>query len=170
MRTLGLSRPTVRLLAAVLLALVAAGPAPQGEVDAPPPWPLLLEGTALLDGAPADGALTAHIADWSSKPVPVANGRFGTPLGLIIGPPTAGYVGQTVAFRLTAADGAVHEATFTFPFPLLPEPTRNAAQLEFHAPQSAVPLAAVLLVLAAVTLLVALAAVLVRRRPRRRPS
>ena len=139
MRTLGLSRPTVRLLAAVLLALVAAGPAPQGEVDAPPPWPLLLEGTALLDGAPADGALTAHIADWSSKPVPVANGRFGTPLGLIIGPPTAGYVGQSVTFRLAGPDGAVHESTFTFPFPVLPEPTRNAAQLEFLGPESSIP-------------------------------
>ena len=166
-----LARPAVRLLAAVLLALAAAGPAPQAEVDAPPPWPILLEGTALLDGVPAEGVLTAHIADWSSKPVPVEDGRFGRPLGLIIGPPTAGYVGQSVAFRLTAPDGAVHESTFTFPFPVLPEPTRNAAQLEFHAPQSAVPLAAVLLVAAAaVAFLVAVGAVLVRRRPRRRPS
>ena len=169
MRTLRLSRPAVRLLAAVLLALAAAGPAPQAEVEAPPPWPILLEGTALLDGAPAEGVLTAHIADWSSKPVPVADGRFGRPLGLIIGPPTAGYVGQSVAFRLTAPDGAVYESTFTFPFPVLPEPTRNAAQLEFHAPQSSVPVAAVLLVLAAVALLVALAAVLVVRRRRSRP-
>ena len=152
-----------------MLALAAAGPAPQAEVEAPPPWPILLEGTALLDGAPAEGVLTAHIADWSSKPVPVADGRFGRPLGLIIGPPTAGYVGQSVTFRLTAPDGAVHESTFTFPFPVLPEPTRNAAQLEFYAPQSSVPLAAVLGVLAAVALLVALAAVLVLRRRRSRP-
>ncbi len=169
MRTLRLSRSAVRLLAAVLLALAAAGPAPQAEVDAPPPWPILLEGTALLDGAPADGVLTAHIADWSSKPVPVADGRFGTPLGLIIGPPTAGYVGQSVVFRLTAPDGAVHEATFTFPFPLLPEPTRNAAQLEFYAPQPSVALPALLLVLAAVALLVVVAAVLLLRRRRSRP-
>ena len=168
MRTLRLSRPAVRLLAAVLVALAAAGPAPQAEVEAPPPWPILLEGTALLDGAPADGVLTAHIADWSSKPVPVVDGRFGTRLGLIIGPPTAGYVGQTVVFRLTAPDGAVHESTFTFPFPVLPEPTRNAAQLEFHAPQSSVQLGAVLLVLGAVALVVALAAVLVVRRCRSR--
>ena len=170
MRTLGLSHPASRLLAAVLLALAAAGPAPQAEVEAPPPWPILLEGTALLDGGPADGVLTAHIADWSSKPVPVADGRFGTPLGLIIGPPTAGYVGQSVTFRLAAPDGAVHESTFTFPFPVLPEPTRNAAQLDFHSPQAFAPLAAVLLVLGAVALLVALAAVLVvhRRRSRRR--
>ena len=166
-----LTRPAVRLLAAVLLALAAGGPAPQAEVEAPPPWPILLEGIALLDGAPADGVLTAHIADWSSRPVPVADGRFGRPLGLIIGPPTAGYVGQSVTFRLTGPDGAVHESTFTFPFPVLPEPTRNAAQLEFHAPQPPVPLAAVLLVLAAVALLVAVGAlVLRRRRPRRRPS
>ena len=34
--------------------------------------------------------------------MPVADGRFGRPLGLIIGPPTAGYVGQSVTFRLTA--------------------------------------------------------------------
>ena len=171
MRTMRLSGPTARLLAAVLLALVAAGPAPQAEVEAPPPWPILLEGIALLDGAPADGVLTAHIADWSSRPAPVADGRFGRPLGLIIGPPTRGYVGQNVVFRLTALDGAVYESTFTFPFPVLPEPTRNAAQLEFHAPQSSVPLAAVLLVLAAaVAFLVAVGAVLVRRRPRRRPS
>ena len=85
-----LARPAVRLVAAVLLALAAAGAAPQAEVEAPPPWPILLEGTALLDGAPAEGVLTAHIADWSSKPVPVADGRFGTPLDLIIGPPTGG--------------------------------------------------------------------------------
>ena len=99
--------------------------------------------------------------------MPVADGRFGRPLGLIIGPPTAGYVGQSVTFRLTAPDGAVHESTFTFPFPVLPEPTRNAVQLEFHTPQSSVPVAAVLLVVA---LVVALAAVFVvrRRRSRRR--
>ena len=48
---------------------------------------------------------------------PWADGRFGTPLGLIIGPPTGGYVGQNVAFRLAAPDGAVHESTFTFPVP-----------------------------------------------------
>ena len=52
--------------------------------------------------------------------MPVADGRFGRPLGLIIGPPTAGYVGQSVTFRLTAPDGAVHESTFTFPFPRPP--------------------------------------------------
>ena len=167
MRTLGLSQPAVRLLAAVLLALAAAAPAPQAEVEIPPPWPILLEGTALLDGAPADGVLTAHIADWSSKPVPVADGRFGRPLGLIIGPPTAGYVGQSVTFRLAAPDGAVHESTFTFPFPVLPEPTRNAAELEFYSPQAFAPLAAVLL--GAVALLVAVAAVLVVRRRRSRP-
>ena len=103
-----------------VLALAAAGPAPQAEVEVPPPWPILLEGTALLDGAPAEGVLTAHIADWSSKPVPVADGRFGRPLGLIIGPPTAGYVGQSVTFRLAAPDGTVHESTFTFPFPRPP--------------------------------------------------
>ena len=165
MRTLRLSRPAARLLAAVLLALAAAGPAPQAEVDAPPPWPILLEGTALLDGAPADGVLTAHIADWSSKPVPVADGRFGTPLGLIIGPPTAGYVGQNVVFRLTAPDGAVHESTFTFPFPLLPEPTKNAAQLEFHTPQPPASFGPVLaIVLAAALLVVAVVLLVLRRR------
>ena len=170
MRTLGLSGPTARLLAAVLLALAAAGPAPQAEVEVPPPWPILLEGTAVLDGDSAEGVLTAHIADWSSKPVPVADGRFGRPFGLIIGPPTAGYVGQSVTFRLTAPDGAVHESTFTFPFPVLPEPTRNAAQLEFRSPPSSVPLTAVLGVLATLALLAILAAVaLVLRRRRARP-
>ena len=168
MRTLRLSRPAVRLLAAVLLALAAAGPAPQAEVEAPPPWPILLEGTAVLDGAPADGVLTAHIADWSSKPVPVADGRFGRPLGLIIGPPTAGYVGQSVAFRLAAPDGAVHESTFTFPFPVLPEPTRNAASSSStrRNPPSRLPPSSWSSL--AVALLVALAAVLVVRRRRSR--
>ena len=169
MRTLRLSRPAVRLLAAVLLALAAAGPAPQAEVEAPPPWPILLEGTALLDGAPADGVLTAHIADWSSKPVPVADGRFGRPLGLIIGPPTAGYVGQSVTFRLTGPDGAVHESTFTFPFPVLPEPTRNAASstsTRRNPPSRSPPVLAILL---AAALLVVAAVLLVLRRRRSRP-
>ncbi len=165
-----LARPAVRLLAAVLLALAAAGPAPQGEVEAPPPWPILLEGTALLDSAPADGVLTAHIADWSSRPAPVADGRFGRPLGLIIGPPTRGYVGQNVVFRLTALDGAVYESTFTFPFPPLPEPTRNAAQLDFHSPEAATSFGRVLAtVLAAALLVVAVVLLLVLRRRRARP-
>ena len=109
--------------------------------------------------------------------MPVADGGFGRPLGLIIGPPTAGYVGQSVAFRLTGPDGAVHESTFTFPFPVLPEPTRNAAQLEFHAPEapaSVVPVLAITLATLALLAIVAAVALVLRRRrsrPRgRRPA
>ena len=102
--------------------------------------------------------------------MPVADGRFGRPLGLIIGPPTAGYVGQSVTFRLTAPDGAVHESTFTFPFPVLPEPTRNAAQLEFHTPKPSASRRVLAIVLATLALLAIVAAVaLVLRRRRSRP-
>jgi hypothetical protein len=99
----------------------------QDTAKGPPPFPLLFEGSAILDGeAVASGELTVRIGDWESRPVAVADGRFvcSDPC-LIAGPPNEDYIGLAVTFLL---DGT-REATLTFPFE--PGPARVGVELVF---------------------------------------
>jgi hypothetical protein len=97
----------------------------------PPPWPILLEGTVVVNGTVASGELTAHIDDWVSPGVTVVAGVFGCVPCLIIGPPTSTYVGKPVSFRLATIQGPIYQADLTFPFPSLPEPSKNSTELIF---------------------------------------
>ena len=117
-------------LTATLLAVLSTGAALAQDAG-PPPWPILLEGTAVVNGTAANGELTARIGDWESPDVPVVDGAFGCLPCLIIGPPTSAYVGQDVTFVLSTEVGK-YQAELKFQFPSLPEPSKNSADLVFE--------------------------------------
>ena len=136
MRTLGLSRPAARLFAAVLLALAAAGPRAAGGGRRSP----ALAHPARRDGPPRRRSRRGRSDCPYRRLVEQACAGRGRPVRETARPhhrsaPPQATSGRASRSGSPAPDGAVHESTFTFPFPVLPEPTRNAAQLEFHAPQ-----------------------------------
>ncbi len=119
------------LTALVVLWTIATGAVQaQDNDDGPPPFPLLFEGSVLLDGALVErGELTVRIGGWESKAVPVVDGRFEcTDPCLIAGPPNFDYIGLPLTFHL---DGA-HEASLTFPFRQGPD--RISVELIFGDP------------------------------------
>ena len=94
------------------------------------PWPILFQGTALLNGEPVqEGTLTVRVGDWESpKPVPVRNGVFmcGDEC-LIAGPPSLAYLDQPVTFHL---NGEL-QATLSFTYPYLGTPCLVEVELLF---------------------------------------
>lgn len=117
------------LVAAVVMATQASSPANAQEAGFPP-WPIIYDGTAELDGAPvANGTLTARVGDWTSVAVPVVDGAFrcADPC-LIVGPPSFDYIGAQVTFHL---EGVGRAATLKFDYPNLAEPSRRTEALVF---------------------------------------
>ena len=78
----GMARRWAALALALAVAALLGGNAAlaqdQDQDQSIPPWPILFQGTALLNGEPVqEGALTVRIGDWESpKPVPVSDGVF----------------------------------------------------------------------------------------------
>lgn len=125
------------VLSIVLVASFANAPvgAQEGGV---PPWPLLFEGEALLDGVPiAAGRITLRIGDWESRAVNVRDGAFACKDGcLIAGPPSFDYIGEEVTFHLDDR----YQADFSFAFPAQSTPARTFITLAFGDPAGLVPL------------------------------
>ncbi len=82
-------------LSGVGVAYAQNEPPPEG----PPPLPVIVQGTAYVDGVLMQGEaeLTARILDWESRPVTVIDGVFDL---LIVGPPSGAYTNQPVTFHL----------------------------------------------------------------------
>jgi hypothetical protein len=118
-------------MAALLASAVAVPAIAQTEF---PPWPLLYEGTVLLDGIPASGEVFARVGDWESDHVPVEDGAFrcADPC-LIVGPPSFDYIGEPVTFHLIGEPGSSgeHVASLTYSFPRASEPSRTQVELLF---------------------------------------
>lgn len=125
------------VLSIVLVASFANAPvrAQEGGV---PPWPLLFEGEALLDGVPITaGRITLRIGDWESRAVNVRDGAFACKDGcLIAGPPSFDYIGEEVTFHLDDR----YQADFSFAFPAQSTPARTFITLTFGDSAGLAPL------------------------------
>ena len=133
-----LLRPLTVVAAALLLAATAALPlSAQEPPTSPPPLPVLVSGSATLDGAPADGVLSVRVGDWETRrPVNVEGGAFVCAAAcLIVGPPSYDYVGEPVLFVLdgtyAAAEGLL--------FPDLPAPSNIEVALTFSSDNTLPP-------------------------------
>jgi len=125
--------PGMLLLSVLVMMLSATSVTAQS--DGPPPLPLIYQGEAFLDGEHvAVGSLTARVGDWVSDSVPVVDGIFkcGAPC-LLVGPPTAKYIGLRVTFHL---EGSEFPANFQFDFPALDAPRSDTVQLFFETDPS----------------------------------
>ena len=130
----GMARRWVALALALAVAALLGGNAAlaqdQDQDQSIPPWPILFQGTALLNGEPVqEGALTVRIGDWESpRPVPVSDGVFECGAAcLIAGPPSLAYLDLPVTFHL---DGE-WQATLSFTYPYLGTPCLVEVELLF---------------------------------------
>ena len=127
---IGMARRWAALTLALAVAALLGGNAALAQDQSIPPWPILFQGTALLNGEPVqEGALTVRVGDWESpKPVPVSDGVFecGTAC-LIAGPPSLAYLDLPVTFHL---DGE-RQATLSFTYPYLGTPCLVEVELLF---------------------------------------
>ena len=127
----GIRRWAIGPLMVALMAAAWAGSAKAQEMS-PPPLPIIYQGEVFFDQEPVqEGKLTGRVGDWESDTVPVLNGTFrcADPC-LLIGPPSASYVGQKVTFHLQGVDAP---AAYSFEFPNLMEPRFDTVQLFFGA-------------------------------------
>ena len=125
----GMARWWAALALALGIAALLGGNAALAQ-DSIAPWPILFQGTALLNGEPVqEGMLTVRVGDWESPtPVPVHDGVFMCGAGcLIAGPPSLAYLDQPVTFYL---DGA-WQATLSFTYPYLGTPCLVEVELLF---------------------------------------
>ena len=132
----GMARRWAALALALAVAALLGGNAAlaqeeeQDQDRSIPPWPILFQGTALLNGEPVqEGTLTVRIGDWESpKPVPVSDGVFECGAAcLIAGPPSLAYLDLPVTFHL---DGG-WQATLSFTYPYLGTPCLVEVELLF---------------------------------------
>ena len=130
----GMARRWAALALALAVAALLGGNAAlaqdQDQDRSIPPWPILFQGTALLNGEPVqEGALTVRIGDWESpRPVPVSDGVFECGAAcLIAGPPSLAYLDLPVTFHL---DGE-WQATLSFTYPYLGTPCLVEVELLF---------------------------------------
>ena len=130
----GMARRWVALALALAIAALLGGNAAlaqdQDQDRSIPPWPILFQGTALLNGEPVqEGALTVRVGDWESpRPVPVSDGVFECGAAcLIAGPPSLAYLDLPVTFHL---DGE-WQATLSFTYPYLGTPCLVEVELLF---------------------------------------
>ena len=126
----GMARRWAALALALAVAALLGGNAALAQDQSIPPWPILFQGTALLNGEPVqEGTLTVRVGDWESpKPAPVSDGVFecGTAC-LIAGPPSLAYLDLPVTFHL---DGE-RQATLSFTYPYLGTPCLVEVELLF---------------------------------------
>ena len=75
---IGMARRWAALALALAVAALLGGNAALAQDQSIPPWPILFQGTALLNGEPVqEGTLTVRVGDWESPiPVPVRDGVF----------------------------------------------------------------------------------------------
>ena len=127
---IGMARRWAALALALAVAVLLGGNAALAQDQSIPPWPILFQGTALLNGEPVqDGTLTVRVGDWESpKPVPVRDGVFDCGAAcLIAGPPSLAYLDLPVTFHL---DGE-WQATLSFTYPYLGTPCLVEVELLF---------------------------------------
>ena len=126
----GMARRWAALTLALAVAALLGGNAALAQDQSIPPWPILFQGTALLNGEPVqEGTLTVRVGDWESpRPTPVSDGVFecGTAC-LIAGPPSLAYLDLPVTFHL---DGE-RQATLSFTYPYLGTPCLVEVELLF---------------------------------------
>ena len=130
----GMARRWAALALALAVAALLGGNAALAQEEdqdrSIPPWPILFQGTALLNGEPVqEGTLTVRIGDWESpRPVPVSDGVFECGEAcLIAGPPSLAYLDLPVTFHL---DGE-WQATLSFTYPYLGTPCLVEVELLF---------------------------------------
>ena len=132
----GMARRWVALALALAVAALLGGNAALAQEEEQeqdrsiPPWPILFQGTALLNGQPVqEGTLTVRVGDWESpRPVPVSDGVFECGAAcLIAGPPSLAYLDLPVTFHL---DGE-WQATLSFTYPYLGTPCLVEVELLF---------------------------------------
>ena len=127
---IGMARRWAALTLALAIAALLGGNATLAQDQSIPPWPILFQGTALLNGEPVqEGALTVRVGDWESPiPVPVRDGVFDCGAAcLIAGPPSLAYLDLPVTFHL---DGE-WQATLSFTYPYLGTPCLVEVELLF---------------------------------------
>ena len=126
----GMARRWAALALALAVAALLGGNAALAQDQSIPPWPILFQGTALLNGEPVqEGTLTVRIGDWESpRPTPVSDGIFDCGAAcLIAGPPSLAYLDLPVTFHL---DGE-RQATLSFTYPYLGTPCLVEVELLF---------------------------------------
>ena len=116
------------LLGLLFSSVAVAQEQETGQNGGVPPLPIVYDGEVYVDGEPLqeEAELTAMIDDWESAPAPVQAGQFET---LIVGPPSAAYVGKEITFHL---QGMVASQRPTFS--LLTEPSFDVLRLDFSRP------------------------------------
>ena len=127
---IGMARRWAALALALAVAALLGGNAALAQDQSIPPWPILFQGTALLNGEPVqEGTLTVRVGDWESPiPVPVRDGVFDCGAAcLIAGPPSLAYLDLSVTFHL---DGE-WQATLSFTYPYLGTPCLVEVELLF---------------------------------------
>ena len=127
---IGMARRWAALALALAVAALLGGNAALAQDQSIPPWPILFQGTALLNGEPVqEGTLTVRVGDWESPiPVPVRDGVFDCGAAcLIAGPPSLAYLDLPVTFHL---DGG-WQATLSFTYPYLGTPCLVEVELLF---------------------------------------
>ena len=127
---IGMARLWAALALALAVAALLGGNAALAQDQSIPPWPILFQGTALLNGEPVqEGTLTVRVGDWESPiPVPVRDGVFDCGAAcLIAGPPSLAYLDLPVTFHL---DGE-WQATLSFTYPYLGTPCLVEVELLF---------------------------------------
>ena len=126
----GMARRWAALTLALAVAALLGGNAALAQDQSIPPWPILFQGTALLNGEPVqEGTLTVRVGDWESpRPTPVSDGVFDCGAAcLIAGPPSLAYLDLPVTFHL---DGE-RQATLSFTYPYLGTPCLVEVELLF---------------------------------------
>ena len=127
---IGMARRWAALTLALAVAALLGGNAALAQDQSIPPWPILFQGTALLNGEPVqEGTLTVRVGDWESpRPTPVSDGIFDCGAAcLIAGPPSLAYLDLPVTFHL---DGE-RQATLSFTYPYLGTPCLVEVELLF---------------------------------------